>query len=662
MKLSTGHKTFAGKLSFLIAGLVLIIFAVIFCIASYWAKVEILSQANTITHDKVNYYASEITQDITNIETWVEAYETTLRLVLNDQESTYKMLEEMMKDERLKYAFVCLEPHQFLASDKGVMVEVIRDADGSLRRNQRDTTYHFRTYPYYLIPTRLHKNYWTTPYYAGGEKVCTFGHPLYDENGQLQGLLGVDLRLTILTEEIEQTDDATDAYMLNVISHDGHYIIHENKEYISNESVITDARMHNSEGLEAVGRSILAGQDSTLTIKYNGKKWLVSYTSIPSIGWGVFITTPYELVFEHVMEVVLYLLLLMILMAAVTIPIVRSIIRLRTKPIHLFSAAALRIAQGDFDTPIKQVDTGDEVQDLGVSLDHMRTSLRSYMTRLEETTAARQVIEKELSIANSIQMSMLARLFPTFSDPYNVEVYAFLQAAREVGGDLYDFVIRNHRLYFVIGDVSGKGLPASMFMAITISLFRAMLRTETSPEAIVSNINNTIAANNERNMFVTLIMGELNLNNGHLRFCNAGHDPMLKLGALGPSKVPMASNLPVGLMENFRYQLNEMDLLPSEKLLLYTDGVTEAENQQKELFTYERLLKVATDHSTVSAKQLVGSLVESVQEFVNDAAQSDDITIMAVHYNPKPLRDDQLTFKNSLDEVPRIAAYIEEIC
>ena len=231
-------------------------------------------------------------------------------------------------------------------------------------------------------------------------------------------------------------------------------------------------------------------------------------------------------------------------------------------------------------------------------------------------------------------MSMLPHVFPTPPDSPGIDVHAYLQPAKEVGGDLYDFLLRDHKFHFIVGDVSGKGVPASLIMAITSSLFRALMRNSTTVQGVVQGINNAISESNERNMFVTLIVGELDLDTGHLEFCNAGHNPMLRVDGSKPRPVNMEQNLPVGLMHDWQFVPNSIDLQPNETLLLYTDGVVEAENTQQELFGMDRLLQATATSGGNTSRDMVNHIKHQLENFSKDAEQSDDMTIMSMCYKP----------------------------
>ena len=216
-----------------------------------------------------------------------------------------------------------------------------------------------------------------------------------------------------------------------------------------------------------------------------------------------------------------------------------------------------------------------------------------------------------------------------------MDLHAILHPAKEVGGDLYDFYMDGNHLYFLIGDVSGKGVPASLFMAITRSLFRTLSQHVLSPAKIVTEMNNSISDNNESNMFVTLIVGILDLETGILKLCNAGHNPPILIYPDGQvSYLEFKTQIFVGVVEDFKYSDEEVVLEKESKLFLYTDGVTEAENINKELYGEEKLLGMLSDNASSDVRTTVNVVVDSIASHVKEAEASDDLTILLIQYEP----------------------------
>ena len=294
-------------------------------------------------------------------------------------------------------------------------------------------------------------------------------------------------------------------------------------------------------------------------------------------------------------------------------------------------------------------------------------ALKTAYDQLEETTTVKERMESELRIASDIQMGMLPENFPTRADHDDVQLYASLTPAKEVGGDLFDFYFRDEKLFFCIGDVSGKGVPASLFMAVTRSAFRTVSAHESMPNRIVNTINNTIVDMNKTNMFVTLFVGVLDLPTGRLRYCNAGHDAPLLVGA-GLGELACDSNIPVGFMPGWEYTLQEAQIFTGTTIFLFTDGLTEAMDAENAQFQMERINEVAfraLSNQQQEPRQIIAQMTEAVHQFVGDAEQSDDLTMMAIQYirlqsNVKMRKS--IVLPNDLQEVPRLNAFVEEVC
>lgn len=259
---------------------------------------------------------------------------------------------------------------------------------------------------------------------------------------------------------------------------------------------------------------------------------------------------------------------------------------------------------------------------------------------LQKVTIGKATIERDLTIASAIQMGMIPKLYPAFPNRKDLDVCGFIKPAKSVGGDLYDYFVRDEKLFFCIGDVSGKGVPASLFMAVIRALFRNVSLHEDNPSAIAEALNTGLTEGNEMNMFCTMFIGVLNLKNGHLDYCNAGHNApgirRIKDDRIDVHYMTPQTNIAIGVFEGFPYVTEETDLKPGEAIFLYTDGITEAESVTKELFGEENLLKALSDarhdKNVRSAHDFVQSIYDSVEVHAVDAEQSDDITMVVVEY------------------------------
>ena len=257
--------------------------------------------------------------------------------------------------------------------------------------------------------------------------------------------------------------------------------------------------------------------------------------------------------------------------------------------------------------------------------------LKQAYDRLEEVTIQKERIESELRIAHDIQMKMVPNVFPTRPD---IDIYASMIPAKEMCGDLYDFFVRNDQLYFCIGDVTGKGVPAALFMTVTKNLFRAYASNESTPDYIVSQMNHNLTEDNKSHMFVTLFVGILDLTSGLLRYCNAGHEDPIIVNR-ETRLLPINRIFPVGAVAGTPYQTQAIVMEPQTTIFLYTDGVTEAMTADKKMFGRQQILDEinrAIQAGQVAPKALIERMTAAVQTFVGDTEQSDDLTMLAINY------------------------------
>ena len=284
--------------------------------------------------------------------------------------------------------------------------------------------------------------------------------------------------------------------------------------------------------------------------------------------------------------------------------------------------------------------------------------------RQQKTMMEKDRIDSELRIAKGIQMEMLPETYPPYPERKDIDIYGLLLPAREVGGDLFDFFIRDDKLHFCIGDVSGKGIPAAMVMSVTHSLFRSASAHENNPARIMQSVNETLCIGNKSNIFVTLFIGILDLPTGRLRYCNAGHDAPFVIHDGNCMMGSCEANLPIGLFDDFKYAMQETVLKAGTTIFLYTDGVTEAKNKQRKQFGLTKVQEVLEACSQVDPETLLKTMAEKVQAFVGDAEQSDDLTMLAFRYTPQQENDilnETLTLKNDVRQIGQLSSFIKSV-
>lgn len=534
---------------------------------------------------------------------------------------------------------IAFEPEHF--QDKGRYFSAYtRFVGDSLRTTQGGSdNYQYFFMDWYLMSTLLDKPCWTEPYVDfdvatnTSEMVTSYCQTIKDKEGKKIGVINTSLSINWLSHTISMVKPYPNSYSI-MIGRGGTYFVHPDTTKITRQTIFTQTMEHPDTALIALGHAMQRGEEGMKKMFFNGKDCYVFYKPLGQTGCSMAIVCPEEDIFggfdrlrRAVMSIVVVGLLLMLYL------FIRIITR-ELSPLRRLAREAETIASGQFDAVLPDFQRIDEIGQLSHSFGNMQQSLVKYIEELKETTAQKASIESDLRIASGIQMGMLPENFPTKADRDDVQIYASLTPAKEVGGDLFDFYFRDDKLFFCIGDVSGKGVPASLFMAVTRSVFRTVSVHESMPNNIVTIMNTIIADMNKTQMFVTLFVGVLDLPTGHLHYCNAGHDAPLLIGD-GIGELPCDPNIPVGFLPSWEYSLQEAQISTGTTIFLFTDGLTEAMDANYAQFQMERINDVASQALSQQQQephQLINMMTDAVHQFVGDAEQSDDLTMMAIQY------------------------------
>jgi len=471
--------------------------------------------------------------------------------------------------------------------------------------------YDYPSQEWFTKPLELHGGYWSEPYYdegGGNMLMTTFSMPVMDRNGKVAAILTADISLQWLTELMGSIEVYPNAFS-TVVSRNGQIMVCPVESLVMNKNVLQfAAESSDSDALSSINEAMLSGQEGEMEVRYKGEENRIYFAPVERTGWSLSIVVPEKEMFAGVRKVGRLVTILQLLGVVMIVIILRVIAKNQMK--------------------------------------------------YKKLATQKELIQNELRIGHEIQMSMIPKTFPAFPERTDLDFAATLIPAKEVGGDLYDFYIRDEKLFFCIGDVSGKGVPAALVMSVTQSLFRAISAHETNPSKIVISMNNSMSENNESNMFITFFCGILDLTTGLLRYCNAGHNPPM----LNTEKLPVLPNFPLGVMPGMVFQEQETRLEYDDTLFLYTDGLTEAENASAEQFGEERM--EAFLGTKRNAQALLDTMQEAVDCFVSDAPQSDDLTVLVIHYMAHPATEQQerhLILHNDIQQIPQLAEFVETI-
>lgn len=462
--------------------------------------------------------------------------------------------------------------------------------------------------------------------------VCSYVKPVFDSQDRKVGVYSIDINLGWLEKATkkeeavikrrERVDDVLDKFLntffIQVIDSKG-------KKVAGSESF-------DEETLQTIMKE---DKIDFMKVELNDNSFYITSKRFSSTGWRLVVAQNKHFVFLAGYFIGFIILLFTIVGGIIIFFFLRRSIRHAVRPLRYLNDSAKEVAQGRFDTLLPTFERQDEITQLRDSFDTMQQSLVKYIADLEATTAKKAAMEKEMELAKKIQMSMIPQKFPPFPKRSDIDIFGSLTPAKTVGGDLFDFIIRNERLLFCIGDVSGKGMPAALMMTVVRFLFRSVAAHSNSPKRIVEVINDCFSADNKTMMFCTFFLGVLDLKTGLLQYCNAGHEApfILHRGERDVERLSVKPNIALGVMEGKPFLAEERQLQPEDLLFFYTDGLTDATNAEGQMFDIERVketLRQSVDDDLADAAAYVRRMTDEVAAFVKDAPQADDLTLLAV--------------------------------
>lgn len=560
----------------------------------------------------------------------------------------------------------------YVASKNGFTIMVDRFAGRKFQNSDiQPDFYNATSRPWYIQAKKEDKTIFTDIVIdALGGGPCIICATPYYANGQFAGVVGMGTFLDNINEIILNTKIGDNGFGF-VINKQGQIIAspHTTGDLITGINNIKDLRQSTNTSLADAVQKIINEKAGLTEANIDGKDYYLAYAPMKNTDW-YFVTAmevdtviaPAKETHENIiniateymdnlsektkMTVIGMIISISILLFFITY-IGWSLADYLTKPIRQLSKGVQQIAMGNFNGKLN-IHTGDEIESLAISFNAMTTELQTYIKNLEQITAEKERIATELNVATNIQKNMLPCIFPPYPDRKDFDIYAVMYPAKEVGGDFYDFYLldENH-LVITIADVSDKGIPAAMFMVITKTILKNFAMSMTSPDdfsAVVQCANRQLCENNEEMMFVTVFMGMLDLKTGKFIYVNAGHTPpMIRHKHKDDSTfeyLPVEKNCVLGINEEAQFKQQEVYLKQGDELFLYTDGVTEAINKEKKLYSIERLYSNLNKiNQKSSCQDILRDVKFSIDEFVQGMYQSDDITMLAIKLNYLDLGD-----------------------
>lgn len=646
------RESFAAQLSVFVALLATLIFLVVFATNFYYSRKAIKEEAEKSALHELDNTVLRMSNVLNSVEVATRNMMPFIVRHLDTPDSMFVFSRLMLENNpNVLGCSIAFEPDYYQNKGKGKYFSAYsyRDKNEILTEQEGSETYQYQYMDWYQIAKLLDRPYWTDPYIdvaddaseiIVSEQMCTYSVPIYDAKDCFVGIVAVDISQKWLSQLLSNLRPYPNSHTI-ALGRGGVYLVHPDTSILSKETIFTETLDNdNYPEVQELGKAMTSGKRGMMAMPAdqmsNGKDSYVFFTPLKRVGWSVAIVCPESDVFAGYDNLKLVLICIFIFGILAMMVVCILVIRQRVHPLEKLARTANVIARGNFTEEIEVARGDDEISSLSRAFHDMQHSLVEYIEELKSTTANKERIEGELRIAHDIQMGMIPKIFPTMPEHKDIDAYASLKPAKEVGGDLYDFLFVGKHFYFAVGDVSGKGVPASLIMAVCRNLFRTVAGQGVSPAQIVTSINDTMGENNESGMFITLFVGVVDLTTGHLTFCNAGHNPPVLVEKDGKAHyMDVCPNIPAGLFDGFEFEEQEVESIDGKLLFLYTDGLTEAEDKEKEQYGDDKLIEELNGTVDLATREVVDAIGKTVLEHANGAEQSDDLTMMAMKIKVK---------------------------
>ena len=626
------RESLASRISLWVVLCVVVILSVTAFVGNYYVVKGIKLEESVKANGILYIVGQRIDAALVTVEIAVRNHMGDIVENLDQPEALYHITERILEDNPdIVGSAIAFRPNYF--PEKGAWFAPYSYRKGLTIHTKQlgGPEYDYHSMDWYQTTDTMRHGYWSEPYFdeGGGEMpMTTYSCPLLDTGGNTIAVVTADILLDDLSKLLK-VKYYEHAYAC-LLSRNGTFISHPMKELVLHESIfsVTDSTKYPE--LKDLAQDFAEGRSGMR--KWRSPRFGDSYiffVPLQHTGWSMAIVCKASELFKGVRKAGLFLSALFVLMLVLLTYLLRRGVHRLIAPLTTFTQAVDEVAQGNLQAELPVIHSQDEMKRLHQSFSTMQQSLAQQMEELKQVNEAKGRIEGELKVAKEIQLSMLPKAYQPL-DYSNLDIYGQLCAAKEVGGDFYDFFIRDEKLFFCIGDVSGKGVPAALVMATTLSQFRNVANYEDDLQKIIRSINKTACADNETVIFVTFFVGVLDLHSRRLCYANAGHNkPFLVSDNI--NELPAKPNLPLGVDEEASYIVRECVVPAGTMLFLYTDGLTEAMNALREQFGIERVISQLKN--AVDSKTQIDRMTQAVKNFVGDAAQSDDLTLLGIKIN-----------------------------
>ncbi|PXZ45267.1 MULTISPECIES: SpoIIE family protein phosphatase [Porphyromonadaceae] len=628
-------KSFSTKLTIYIISVCAAIYVIIFIMLYVIPKISqyktVVTYAGMIT-EKVSERISEQGKNIERVNSMFKL-EPMKNLLISEDTSLYVQVLKNTPE-------LCGLAMEFAPEYRDYDIYVYQNNNRILVKKLNHSEKHFSDERLHAQTLQKKGSYWSRHYSDTlfvKQRIFSRYEPIYNAAQTFIGYLRLDVPIKEFTKFVRDLKLYQTGYCY-LLNQEGIILSHPNQEIKRYANIWQYAKAKNIDYDKIINR-IVKGEDGTDKLTVEGKNFFIHFKRLPHTNWSLVTLCPFNEVYNSISNISDLILIGCFICLLLLFWIIIRIIRQVFKPLRQFATVTRTIADGNFNVPIPETNDNDELRELRNSFMYMQHRIIESIKNLKKTTMEKEKFESEIRVAQNIQEQFL----PTSNklDKEHISLYSVLEQSKAVGGDMYSYLVKNDLLYFTVGDVRGKGVPAALYMASVCTLFNYMATSKQSSASICNTLNDYLCSNLNEDMFITMFVGILNLKTGLLNYTNAGHPyPIVQREQRENSMfLEEALDIPIGIMKNV-YKDTHLQLYPGDTLLIYTDGISEAQNEARAFYGKERLLQFVKTLQTRTPEELIDEILADLINYIGDMDEADDLTMLSIKY----LKNDQIIY------------------
>jgi sigma-B regulation protein RsbU (phosphoserine phosphatase) len=633
------RKSFAIQLMVFISSFLVVIFGLMYFVNQLTSKDIITENAEQLAKSLTWEVINQINGILYKIEeqTRNSAY-LIGELSLGHKEQEQFFIQQVQSDVETFAICVAFTP-EYLANHPGVTSHLFYASDSLIVHKEiNNQANEYQLEDWFIIPYAKKKTYWSEPWVdrnSGTEPITSFSVPI-EKDGKVIGIVRTDISLKVLQRIVTSVRVSKTGYAV-MITNNGTFVTHPADSLILNYTIFSYAEELNNRKLKQVGKEMVSGKKGFVHLPYSehySSRWIY-YAPITLNKWAIGVKFDDKEIMGDLRKIYFYFSLILGLGFLVLLFAIYTRIATIFKPLRILSEAANKIGSGDFEVNIPHTKAINEVSLLTDAFSKMQIELKSYTENLIKTNREKDKITSEIKFAALIQQSIVPSNQNLIPEVKEVSIFGFLDAAEEIGGDLYDaFLVDKDRLCFTIADVFGKGIVASMMMTMVQTLIRSKAKHTNSATTLIREINTYLCENNKHQNFITIIIGFIDLKTGVVEFCNSGHTPMyLRKANQECIRYGETHTTALGIFPDLEINSSFIQLDIDDILIMFTDGITEAMSENEAFFGYQRLESIICQMQNPNPESIVKSILKGISVFTGKDKQNDDLSILVIKFN-----------------------------